>query len=184
MVAIALFQKNSYLYYTITPNGRWFFIGVTAILTIVAPLFSAGYLLYSKQISSLEMEDRKERLLPMAISGAYIFGLYYLFSTFNLPSTIMAITGVGVVGTIITLFITFFWKISAHMIAFSSLSAVVVVLSESIHPVPTYIIMTLFFSTGLIGWARLQLKAHSLEQVLAGWLVGFVLAYSVMMILM
>ena len=107
MIAFALFQKNSFLYYTITPTGRWFFLGVTAILTIIAPMFSVGCMLYSKQISSLEMRDRKERVLPMAITGAYTFGLYYLFSSFNISSTIMAILGVGVVVTIITLFITF-----------------------------------------------------------------------------
>lgn len=184
MMAIALFQKNSYLYYTITSSGRWFFLGVTAILTIVAPLFSVGYLLYTKQISSFEMHNRKERFTPMAIMGAYTFGLYYLFSSFNMPSIIMAITGVSVVSVILTLFITYFWKISAHMMALSGLTGTVLVLSQAIHPVPHTVIIGLFFITGIVGWARLKLNAHSLWQVIAGWGIGLVISYQTMLFLL
>ena len=184
MMAFALFQKNSYLYYTITATGRWFFLGVTAILTILAPLFSVGYLLYTKQLSSIEMKDRKERILPMAITVAYTFGLYYLFSTFSMPSVIMAIIGVGVVATVMTLFITFFWKISTHLVAFSGLTAMVIVLSAKIHPVPNAVIIGLFFFTGIIGWARLRQNAHSLSQVLVGWATGFSISYFAMLFLL
>ena len=183
MMAIALFQKNSYLYYTITSSGRWFFLGVTAILTIVAPLFSIGYLLFTKQISSIEMHDRKERYMPMSIMGAYTFGLYYLFSTFNMPTIIMAIIGVSVVGVILTLFITYFWKISAHMMAFSGLTGAVLVLSQNIHPVPDMVIIGLFFITGVVGWARLKLNAHTFWQVIAGWVIGFIAATLTMLFL-
>lgn len=184
MIAFALFQKNSYLYYTITPSGRWFFLGVTAILTILAPLFSIGYLLYTNQITSIEMHSRKERFMPMAILGAYTFGLYYLFSSFNMPSVIMAIVGVSVVGVILTLFITYFWKISAHMVAFSGLTGVILVLSQFIHPISNAVIISLFFITGTVGWARLKLKAHTLWQVLAGWGIGLIVAYLTMFFLL
>lgn len=184
MLAFALFQKNTYLYYTITPTGRWFFLAVAFVLTVLAPIFSIGYLLYSKQISSIEMEERKERIVPMFITGAYTFGLYYMFSNFEMPAVVMAIVGVGVIGIVVTLFITFFWKISAHMISISGFGGVVLALSEQIHPVPYWVFIGLFLLMGVVGWARLKLNAHSLFQVLAGWVIGYFISYFAMIFLL
>ena len=184
MLAFALFQKNTYLYYTITPTGRWFFLAVAFILTVLAPIFSVGYLLYSKQISSIEMEDRKERIVPMFITVAYTFGLYYMFSSFEMPPVVMAIIGVGVIGTVVTLLITFFWKISAHMISIAGFGGMVLALSEQIHPVPNWVFMVLFLLMGIVGWARLKLNSHTLPQVLAGWVIGYFISYFAMIYLM
>lgn len=184
MLAFVLFQKDSYVYYTISETGRWFFILISTVLTIVAPVISVGYLVYSNQISSIHIENRNERIIPLVITAAYGFGLYYLFSQFQLPSIILAIAGVGVVGIITTLLITMFWKISAHMIGVSGFGGMVLALSNQVHPIQTWVIMGVFILMGLVGWSRLTLKAHTFWQVIVAWAVGLTIAYKVTVFLL
>lgn len=183
MLAFILFQKESYLYYTITPSGRWFFLMIAVLLTVVAPLISVGYLVYTKQISSFYMDQRQERIIPMTISAAYTFGLYYMFLKFSMPPVIMAIVGVGVIGVIITLLITLFWKISAHMMGIAGLSGAILGISQSFHPINDIIVMSLFVLAGFVGAARIKQDAHTLNQILLGWLIGFAISYGGMIYL-
>jgi len=184
MLAFILFQKESYLYYTITPGGRWFFLMIAVLLTIVAPLISVGYLVYTKQISSFYLDKRQERIIPMTISAAYTFGLYYMFLKFSMPQVIMAIVGVGVIGVIVTLLITLFWKISAHMMGIAGFGGAILGISQSFHPINDTIIIGLFILAGLVGAARIKQDAHTLNQILLGWVLGFSISYGGMIYLM
>lgn len=177
MVAFTLFQKNSYLYYSITPKGRWFFLFITLVLTVLAPLLSIGYLYYTKFITSIHIENRKERYFPMAIMIMYTYGLYYMFSQFNLPPVLIGVISAALVGVSITLLITFFWKISAHMIGISGLGGVLLALSQQLHPIQPEVFILLFLAMGITGYARLKMNSHTLAQVFAGWVIGLPLAY-------
>ena len=183
MLMFALFQTNSYLYYTITDSGRLFFIGVTVVLTIVAPLISVGYMVYAKQVSSIYLDIRQERIIPMSITGAYTLGLFYLFSKFSMPPVILAVIGAAVVGVVLTLLVTIFWKISAHMMGMAGLTGTVIALSKVLYPVSPIWIIALFIITGLVGTARIKQDAHSINQVLAGWLLGLFSSYLTVMVL-
>lgn len=160
-----------------------FFIGITVVLTIIAPLISVGYLVYSKQVSSIYLDIRQERIIPMSIASAYTLGLYYLFSKFSMPPVIMAIIAAAVVGVVITLFITIFWKVSAHMLGIAGFSGMVLALSKILYPVSPVLIISIFIITGLVGAARIKQDAHSINQVLAGWLIGLSSSYFTIMYL-
>ena len=183
MLAFTLYQQDSYLYYTITESGRFFFLLMTVVLTVVAPLISVGYMVYAKQVSSFYLDQRKERIVPLFISVAYTYGLYYLFSNFSLPPVIMAVVGVGIIGGALTLIITLFWKISAHMMGIAGFGGVVLALSQLLQPVSTRTIIGLFVLAGLVGSARIKQDSHTLSQVLAGWGLGFFVSYSAMIYL-
>ena len=184
LLAFVLFQKDSYLYYTISSNGRWFFLLVTVLLTVVAPLISVGYLLYTKQISSIHLDNRQERIIPLTISAAYTFGLYYLFLKFSMPPIIMTVIGIGVIGVILTLLITLFWKISAHMIGVAGFNGAVLGISQTFQSVDLAVIVLLFILSGMVGTARIKLGAHSLNQVLTGWVLGLGVSYTAVIFLM
>jgi hypothetical protein len=177
LLLYVLFQKDSYLYYTITPSGRIFFILISVVLTIIAPLISVAYLVYSKQVTNFYLDHRKERIVPMAITVAYTFGLYYLLMKFSLSPIIMAIVGVSVVSVAMTLIITLFWKISAHMIGVAGFIGVVLALSNLTITVAPWIMLLLFSFMGAVGTARIKQDAHTLTQVLTGGLLGGVVSY-------
>lgn len=173
LIAYVLFQKNSYLYYTITPSGRLFFMSITVVLTVVAPLLSVAYLVYNKQVTNFYLDHRKERIVPMSITVAYTFGLYYMLMKFSLPPLIMAVVGVGVIGVALTLIITLFWKISAHMMGIAGFTGTILAISADVLPASPEIILGLFILSGMVGTARIKQDSHTLTQVLAGWALGF-----------
>lgn len=181
MLAFALFQKNSYLYYTVSSSGRWFFLLVSAVLTIVSPVISVGYLVYSKQVSSIYLDQRKERIIPMTIALAYTIGLYYMMLKLSMPPIILAIIAIGVIQVAITLLITLFWKISAHMIGIAGFGGAVLAMSEVLQPVSNEIIIAFFVVAGIVGSARIKQDSHSLSQVIVGWILGFSISYFTMM---
>lgn len=74
---------------------------------------------------------------------------------------------------IIGMLITFNWKISVHMIGIGGVIGIVTVLSKTGPEVLLYLLSVLIIIAGLIGFGRLQLKAHSLNQIIAGFLLGF-----------
>ncbi|MFT6322808.1 MAG: hypothetical protein ACJAWO_000353 [Halieaceae bacterium] len=113
----------------------------------------------------------------MSITVAYTFGLYYLLLKFSLPPLIMTIVGVSVIGVAVTLIITLFWKISAHMMGIAGFTGVVLALSYLTIPTSSTIIASLFVLSGLIGTARIKQDAHSLSQVLTGWLLGLSVSF-------
>ncbi|MGB0390308.1 MAG: hypothetical protein ACPGD5_01985 [Salibacteraceae bacterium] len=179
LLAFVLYQKNSYLFYTITPSGRLFFMGISIVLTIVAPLISVAYLVYQKQVTNFYLDHRKERIVPMAITVAYTFGLYYLLQKFSLPPLVMSVVGVGVIGVALTLIITLFWKISAHMMGIGGFTGAVLALSTDVLPASPEIILGLFVLSGLVGTARIKQDSHTLTQVIVGWALGFLVSYGV-----
>jgi membrane-associated phospholipid phosphatase len=63
-----------------------------------------------------------------------------------------------------------YWKISAHMIGVSAPMAAFLFFGS------IYFII-LFFLAILLAWARLKLKMHSINQIIAGFLFGFLLTY-------
>lgn len=184
LLVYVLFQKNSYIYYNITPSGRLIFISISVALTIIAPLISVGYLVYQKQVENFYLDNRSERILPMAIAVTYTFGLYYFLQLFNLPTPILSVVGVSVIGVALTLLITLFWKISAHMMGISGLTAVVLALSHLLTPATPQLIIGLFLLSGFVGTARLIQNSHNLSQILVGWALGFVVSFVSMFWLM
>jgi hypothetical protein len=177
MLAFALYQKNSYLFYTVSPNGRLFLLLLTVALTVILPLFSVGYMIYTKQVSSFHLDKRQERIVPMSITIAYTLGLYYMMMKLSMPPIVLAITAVGVIEIAVTLIITLFWKVSAHMMGIAGFGGAVLAMSQVLHPIPSYIIVILFVSAGIIGSARIKQDSHTLGQVIVGWVLGFSLAY-------
>ena len=177
LLLYVLFQKNSYLFYTITPSGRVFFIAISIVLTIIAPLISLAYLVYTKQVSSFYLDHRKERIMPLLITLAYTFGLHYLLSKFSLPPIIMTVIGVSIIGVASTLIITLFWKISAHMMGVAGFTGIVLALSTLSAPSPPSVIIGLFILSGLVGAARIKQSSHTLTQVLVGWVLGISISY-------
>ena len=83
---------------------------------------------------------------------------------------------------VIVLFISNFWKISAHMAGLGGLSGLVIALSEKVGTDMMMYLLALLFLSGLAGYARLRLNSHSATQVYLGFLTGLLTVYFVMII--
>ncbi len=75
-----------------------------------------------------------------------------------------------IINSVIITLINKYWKISAHALGVASPLALLVIFE------PNFAYFYFAFVL-VIGWSRLHLKCHTLAQVIAGTLAGFLLTY-------
>ncbi len=143
------------------------FTGTLLLPVCLIPL----YMLF-KIIRNVEMNSLRERILPLFFTTAIYFFTFYLISGFSLPRVI----NLFLTGTIICVsavfFISILWKISAHMVGVGGLAGMLLAVSF-IHSLNLLgLIIPVIIVAGLLGFSRLELKAHTPAQVYAGFLKG------------
>ena len=147
-------------------------IGVM-IFTLLFPLLSILYLLYTDRIKSLQLEERKERILPITITIIWmLIGYYFLANILNYAPIIKTIY-LGMIATLFTtLLITKYWKISLHMAAIGGCFGVFLSIQSIYGEVINYVILILMLS-GLLGYSRAILKAHNMQQIYSSKLLYY-----------
>ena len=119
------------------------------------------------------ISNRKQRLMPFFLTFlGYLFGAYWLHRI-GLDSFYIAPIIGAAVSILIILPINHFWKISAHLSGMGGLCGGVFTFAI-IYGIPSIILLVcLIILSGILGWSRIELKAHTLGQVCCGWLNGF-----------
>lgn len=119
------------------------------------------------------ISDRTERPIPFFLTFlCYLFGAFWLGRIGLNYFYIAPIIGAAV-AILIVLGVNHFWKISAHMSGMGGLCGGMFTFIVIYGMNPIFSFIALILLSGLLGWARMQLKAHSLGQVCCGWLNGF-----------
>jgi len=145
-------------------------IFVALLFGFIAPIIL--FLHYRKKglIIDLDASVKEERTVPMLISVLFfIVGLIILI-IFNVNIISIAFWFCYISNTVITVLINSKWKISAHTMGAAGPLAAVTFLFG---PVALLFILIVI----LVGWSRIQLKCHSLAQVLAGGIFAFLSTY-------
>lgn len=123
------------------------------------------------------ISNRKERPLPYILSlASYIVGIIIL-SNKGLHFIYIA-PFIGSTITLVAIFVVnFWWKISAHMSAMGGLTGGILAYNFLfLHNIISIMVITILIS-GIVGWSRMKLKAHTLAQVGCGWLTGFLCVF-------
>jgi hypothetical protein len=133
----------------------------------VAPLLMMYQLSKSGLISDFYVSDRGERVRPFA--GAilsYLFGSVAL-TLLKAPTIVSALMICYASNTIIMMLISVRWKISVHA---SGIAGPATVMTYTLGPWAALLFGLLI----PVGWARIELKAHTPGQMLSGALVTIV----------
>ncbi len=153
-------------------NFWWIWI----FFLILPVLFSWLYLKSIKMPKIHKWVIPKEfRILPLtfALMGNVLF--YILFCEKE-AFFVKAITLSSVLLTAFALLITYFWKISLHMIGMGAFSIFLVFFFQF----NFWVILLVLVLSQQVAWARIYLKSHDIWQILAGYFLGltcFALAY-------
>jgi hypothetical protein len=170
--ALIFFTQN-YISTFIPVNAKFLIIGITFVFTFILPTLNALILLKMGRINSLEMETSKERTIPYISTFMYYLALFYLFYSAQFsPVFVILILGAAVC-VLLTLIINFKWKISAHSVGIGGIIGAVMGISIRLMIDLQLIVIVSILISGLIGFARLKLSAHSPAQVYVGYLTGF-----------
>lgn len=143
---------------------------VALLFGFIAPIILFVVLRKRKKLADLDASIKEERTLPFVIgTGFYLVGLIILL-IFNVNIISIAFWFCYISNTMITILINKHWKISAHAMGSAGpLAAITFCLGPQM----------LFFSfiTFLVGWSRVQLKVHTIAQVIGGILFAFISTY-------
>jgi membrane-associated phospholipid phosphatase len=169
---------NMTFFVGLPPLWRWISIIGTFIFTAVLPAIPILVMLRKGEINDLFISKKEERTMPYLISFlAYVFWSMFMWRTLQFPMFIVAM-GIGSAISIIAItVINLKWKISAHLGGVGGLTGAVfgVCYRMAINPLPFLIIILAI--SALVALARMELKAHTPGQVLAGFVVGFLAVF-------
>lgn len=147
--------------------------------TLVIPMVSIIGLRISGAVKSLNMPDIKDRRIPFLITTAYfLLTTWFLYQKTDLDPVLWLGMAVICISVVILTGISFFWKMSAHMIGTGGLLGVVLVLGskfpnfEVLYPLLGAIVLC-----GSVASSRLFLHAHRPLEVYVGFIAGFVICW-------
>ena len=161
-----------FVYFMSTTPG---FILNSLLFLFVIPF--AGYILYVRlwlKRTNLYVLERRYRYFPFVLNivsviafcliSIYHYNVYARFEVFFLIFINLA-----------AFIITFFWRISIHMLASSAAYALIYYGNHTqSKPMAAHWLVGLALLVTAVGWSRFYLRGHTLNQIMGGALTGFV----------
>ncbi len=159
---------------------KLFILAGVFLFTCIIPALCI-YILYKiKAISSVTLNDRKDRLYPYIICLlSYISCALFLISH-AMPLWVTGLFLGAAISVIISIIINRWWKISAHLAGIGGVVALIYFLTGSqlmLPSFPLFLIVLWTLLAGALGSARIYMGRHTLGQVLAGFANGFFWVY-------
>jgi membrane-associated phospholipid phosphatase len=150
------------------------------VATYLVPSLATGLLWATGTISSLSLEKRSERLIPLFVTAIIYSGVSYVFLDYLSMARLLGLfMGTVTLSVVLTAFITHFWKISAHMVGLGGMVGFLVsVILRTHNQGLEFPLIGFVLISGLVASSRLYLKAHGILQICAGFLLGMVLSWS------
>ena len=147
-------------------------IKLAVVFTFLLPIFSVIILKKFKIVSSFYMENQKERRWPLLFALGWFYLLLRLLETLHIHYIIVTLMLGAMLILLISAIISNFWKISLHMLGIGGVLGAFFAI-QTLFGGNIFLIITLLFCAGLVGFARVNEDAHTLKQVYLGFLVGF-----------
>lgn len=151
---------------------------VAFVAFFVIPLVGIVSLLVRGETASLDVPERPVRTRLFAVTFvAGVLGLLVCQSLGLETALVLPIMASFVLILAATAWINLFWKISVHMIAISGALAILLAVSTVLGPGGSWlrmpVIVPFLLLIPLVGWSRLYLRAHTIDQIVGGALLGF-----------
>lgn len=148
---------------------------VVSANTLFIPLGIILVMRFTKAIPSLHMENHRDRVFPFSIiTLLYLVTAYFFYQKDWLDYKLIFALFVISICLVLLTSISYFWKISAHMMGVGGLLGIVLAFSMMVQGNNLLnLVLSVIILTGILGTARLYLNAHTPLQVLGGLLLGF-----------
>lgn len=156
----------------------WLAVIGTFFLTCLIPVSLILFMWKRGQLSSLYIENPKQRTTPYIYSIlCYAFWCYFVRATMHLP-IMWLLLAIGATAALIAVaVINHWWKISAHLSAMGGLLGGVCSYGLYSGSDITIAVIVVLCLSLLLMYARIYLKAHTPLQVVCGYLLGLLFTF-------
>jgi hypothetical protein len=150
----------------VLPGLGW---GLLAVVFIcVVPVIYVLVRVRRQTLTDIHIGVREHRNIPFAVGLGMVVVALGLLAATGAPRDLLVLVSAFVVLVAATIVITHWWKISVHaMVAMMTAGVLTIVYGPA--AVATLLLVA------AIGWARVELRDHTVEQVVAGNALGLVI---------
>ncbi len=142
------------------------------LLTFLMPVAMMPLFYYSQVVKSLQLSERRERLLPLYLTLIFYIAAYILIRKLPVSQVYQRLLFSSCLSVLFVIAVSYFWKISAHMVGWGGIVGLIIVLSFRFDSdLMLYLIIAVMWA-GITAFARLRLDEHKPLQVYSGFLIG------------
>jgi len=168
-----LLTMPAYFSALMTASAKWMVIGLVFTTTCILPTLFFIVMIKSGMVSTTYLSKREDRTMPYIVSIIFFYLTYYLLKRLQISPVYYYFMIGATLLNILVMGINFFWKISSHMASIGALAGMMVGLSYFLGTFYFFLIALSILMSGLTGFARLKLNAHTPAQIYSGFALGF-----------
>ena len=169
---LMLLNINVFFAMLIPVTVKWILTALVFLTTILLPLFIVFVLYRMKIIKSFSLRTREERIYPLLAIAVFYYLTYFLLKRFSISFIFSYYMLGSTFLTILAMIISFYRKISLHMIGIGGMFGLLMGLSLSLHLDLTWFVVAAVLLAGFLGFARIQSNSHKPSEIYSGFLVG------------
>jgi hypothetical protein len=170
---------NTGLYdFLLSVQAKRYILLVIFFTTATLPMLSIAMMALNPKFDFL-MKENRDRILPLLLTSVFYYIGFILLGRIHFLPVFKLFMIASVLLIVALLLISVKWNISIHMAAAGAVTATFFAVSfrGGVNPVGALVVMVLV--SGLTGTARVLLEKNNLQQLTAGYLLGFITLYPV-----
>lgn len=180
-IILFLINQQAFFALIIPVDAKWKIVSLVFIVSAVFPVITLFGMVRFGMVKSIQMENREERLYPYVATSIFFFMTYYMIWQIKLsPVYYYCLLGASILA-VFTLLINIFWKISAHTVSMGAVTGALAGLHVVLNIDFLWYIVIAIFLGGVTGYARLRSGNHTQAQIYAGYLLGFIVMFGLIM---
>lgn len=177
-LGMLLLLHSGFYFSMLTWEAKRFVLLVVFFSTCILPLLSVSVLAINPRFD-INMSKSTDRVIPLLAASVFYYLGFMLLGRVNIFPVFKLFMLASVLVIVALLLVSFKWKISNHMAALGGLAGVFFAFSFRKGLNPVYSLLIIILVSGLVGTARLILKKHDIWQIVAGYILGFLVLYTV-----
>ncbi len=177
-----LLVNSGYYFSLMTFEAKRFIVLIVFLSTFAMPLLSMGLMMLGSKFK-LNLDKGSDRIFPLLSTAAFYYMGYYFLGKIPIYPIYRIVLIASILTIALLLLISTKWKISAHMAGLGGLIGAFIALSVQMHLNASVILIGLILAAGITATSRMILHKHTPSQIYAGFMLGFVVNYSILAIL-
>ena len=169
---LILLNINSFFAMMIPVKAKILLISLVFLTTILIPLLIIFLLYRLKIVKSFYLESKEERIYPLLTVAVLYYLSYYMLKSFSVSFIFSYYMLGSTFLTVLAMIISFYRKISLHMIGIGGIFGLLMGLSLNLKIDLTYFVIAAIILAGLLGFARIQSNSHKPSEIYSGFLMG------------